>query len=506
MHAAVDWHRRHIDVGRARAHPVAWVTEQVRDGIWCWHASKHIDDTQVRHTFSHIDVLMTALIGILRDDVIWKGFDSINHLDLREWLAKHGLQQTSLSSPDVRVVYDESFAGAGGPNALDTGAPSGGYRPQPSFAAGAALYGLLRTQLPYRGSVMWQPVAGMGDTVIAPMYETLVQRGVKVEFFQKVTNLGVDAARGAVHTIEIVEQATPLDEYEPLIDVDGLRCWPAAPRWEALRDGQQLKSAGLDFEGGDEQHRSATRQLIEGEHFDHVVLAISAAALAPICGEVIAYDAAFTNMLRHTNTVMTQAFQIWLTRPTDALGFHHGHSATSTFIEPLDTGCDNSQVLPFEPWPSRERPASVWYFCGILPDLPGDDPTITKAHARDGALDYLKEIGMQWPDAVDGKGFRWELLVAPAGTTGVDRFDAQYWRANAAPSERYVQTLPGSVAHRLSAGKASLSNLYLAGDWTRNGFNIGAVEAAVMSGMQASRAISGSPKKVAWEAGMWMAH
>ena len=129
------------------------------------------------------------------------------------------------------------------------------------------------------------------------------------------------------------------------------------------------------------------------------------------------------------------------------------------------------------------------------PIVPGDDPTITKQRAKDGALDYLKKIGVQWPDAVDGKGFRWDLLVAPAGTTASTRFDAQYWRANAAPTRALCADVAGhgrAPPERRQSPACRI--LYLAGDWTRNGFNIGAVEAAVMSGMQASRAISGSPK------------
>ena len=88
--------------------------------------------------------------------------------------------------------------------------------------------------------------------------------------------------------------------------------------------------------------------------------------------------------------------------------------------------------------------------------------------------------------------------------TGPSRLDTQYWRANATPSERYVQTLPGTVQFRLWADESGLAHLYLAGDWTRNGMDIGAVEATVMSGMLAARAISGSPAKIAWEREAWM--
>jgi uncharacterized protein with NAD-binding domain and iron-sulfur cluster len=503
----VDWHHSRDARGKPSAHPVAWTVEKVRDGIWCFHAKKHMDDAKTRQSFSHIDFFTTIAIGMIRDEVLWKGFDSINHLDLREWLTKHGLQPTTLDGPDVRVVYDESFAGVAGPTALDHADPARGYKPEPSFAAGAALYGVLRTELPYRGSVMWQANAGMGDTAIAPMYLTLRKRGASVKFFHEVTHLGVDGVRGVIDSIEMIEQATPNQgEYEPLIEIQGLPCWPAEPQWDQLRDGDQLQHAGVDFERGGAQPGAPKVTLkLDERDFDHVVLAIPVGALAPICAEVMAHNPRFEDMMRHSNTVMTQAFQIWLNTAPSDLGFEYGHTATSAFIEPVDTGCDNSQVLEREDWTGDDRPVSVWYFCGTLEDVPGDDADRTNARAKEGALDYLANIGAQWKCAVRHGSFDWDLLTAPAGTAGPARFDAQYWRANSAPTERYVQTLPGTIEHRLSAGESGLSNLYLAGDWTKNGFNIGAVEAAVMSGMRASRALSTLPKKIAWEKGAWMA-
>jgi len=44
-------------------------------------------------------------------------------------------------------------------------------------------------------------------------------------------------------------------------------------------------------------------------------------------------------------------------------------------------------------------------------------------------------------------------------------------------------------------------NLYIAGDWTLNGFNAGCVEAAVTSGLMACRALCGSPKTIVGEPG-----
>ncbi len=501
----LDLHHRAGASRRWHLHSLARLLELIRGAMWRRHVRDHISDDDVRHRWSQTDTMLTCLIGMIRDQVLIRGFDAINDEDFADWLARHGAQPVTLQGPDVRVIYDQCFSANRGPSVTGAGPPPD--ETKRGFAAGAALYSLIRTRLPYRGSVMWQARAGMGDTAIAPMYEVLAKRGVKVEFFHAVENLGVDAAAGVVDSIDIVEQATPNGGYDPLVDVpvDGgvLRCWPSLPKWDLLRNGDALAASGIDFELGQAQPGAPRHRLRRGEDFDTVVLAISAAALPMICGEVMAADPAFANMLDNTTTIMTQAFQLWLDESPDQLGFGHGHTATSTFIEPLDTGCDNSQVLWSE---ARDDggPASVWYFCGDLLDQPGERPEEATERARQGALEYLGELHRQWPGMGTGDGFRWNVLHAPAAAEGQARFDAQYWRANVAPTERYVQTMPGTVRHRLAADESRLTNLVLAGDWIRNGFDIGAVESTVMSGMQAARAISGHPDRIAWDGHRWL--
>ena len=72
-------------------------------------------------------------------------------------------------------------------------------------------------------------------------------------------------------------------------------------------------------------------------------------------------------------------------------------------------------------------------------------------------------------------------------------FDQQFWRGNFAPTERYVLSLPETVAYRLPARGTGFDNLVLAGDWTQNSFDAGCLEAAITSGMLASHAICGWP-------------
>ena len=101
------------------------------------------------------------------------------------------------------------------------------------------------------------------------------------------------------------------------------------------------------------------------------------------------------------------------------------------------------------------------------------------------------ELGAYWPHAVTPAGYRWDFLLAPAEVQGQARFDYQYWRANVDPSERYVQSVAGSSRYRLTTDGSVCRNLYLTGDWIDNGFNMGCVESATLSGLQTARALLG---------------
>ena len=82
---------------------------------------------------------------------------------------------------------------------------------------------------------------------------------------------------------------------------------------------------------------------------------------------------------------------------------------------------------------------------------------------------------------------------------GTLRLAAQFIRANIDPSERYVLSVAGSVGTRLPADGTDFQNLTICGDWTLNGLNVGCMEATVVSGLQASRAIAGYPEHIIGE-------
>ena len=59
-----------------------------------------------------------------------------------------------------------------------------------------------------------------------------------------------------------------------------------------------------------------------------------------------------------------------------------------------------------------------------------------------------------------------------------------------------MTSLPGTTKYRLRADQSGFTNLFLAGDWVYTTINAGCIEAAVMAGYQASRAINGYPHDV----------
>ena len=211
-------------------------------------------------------------------------------------------------------------------------------------------------------------------------------------------------------------------------------------------------------------------------------------------------------MVSGTKTVMTQSYQFWLKPSLAQLGWAGPAAVTSTFTEPLDTYCDMSHLLGRETWSGPDVPQSIAYFCGVFPDVAGEDQAdATERACRTGRAFLGTQSPMLWPNtATAAGGFDFDLLVDPAGSVGEARFNAQYWRANFAPSERYSQAVPGTIGLRLGAGDSGYGNLILTGDWVRNGLNAGCVEAAVISGMQAAREVIGGTRAVPGENHRWL--
>src|SRR5262249_7806597 len=186
----------------------------------------------------------------------------------------------------MQAAYDSSFAYLNG----DSTSPRTPQKPllgTPCLGAGTALRGAMRLGFGYKGALAWKFQAGCAEALVAPVYEVLRRRGVKFEFFSKVEHLGLGG--DLVETIQIQQQVklkNPAVEYEPLIDVKGLPCWPAEPLWDQIDHADAVRVHNLESDWSEWQGVGTTT-LTRGVDFDHVLLAIPLGALPPICGELI---------------------------------------------------------------------------------------------------------------------------------------------------------------------------------------------------------------------------
>jgi uncharacterized protein with NAD-binding domain and iron-sulfur cluster len=453
--------------------------------------------------------LVQAIIqGVLEDDILEKGWDSIDDQEFSEWIYKHAVTVSRDYKRDddpyerakklidwspIRAIYDYVFGYLNGdPN-------------QRAIAAGTGMRGMLKLALNYRGHFFWTMRGSMGDVVIAPLYLALLKRGVKFEFFNRVIALRPSEDKATIDQIEILKQAEfEHGDYKPLIEVPvagwdrPLEGWPDEPLWDQLKDGDSLR--GTDYEYAREAVPPVPNHILKrGVDFDEIVLGIPVGALHSICADLSKQRQRWSNMLGAVKTTPTLALQLWFRRTTDDLGCPAPGRTLTAMIEPFSTWADMTHLLSREHWKGYDRPQSIAYFCGQLPpDIPRDDQACdlvgklakTWLHSNASTL---------WPRATpigQSKGLDYNLLFDPKNGTGDARFESQYWRANINPSDLYVMSVPGSTTKRLRTDESGYDNLFLAGDWTRNGLNAGAAEAAAMSGVQCANAMRGNRSPV----------
>lgn len=448
-------------------------------------------------------ILLLAELGVVTLNGLWQdgffehGFAAIPDIDLRQWFKQYGASDALLYSPLTQAVYDLFFSFLNGDPGSDLPPTKG------DISARASLHYMMRAVCCYKGAVMWKMKAGMGDIIFTPLYLTLKERGVKFKFFHKITELVPNAAHTDIDEIVLNQQVTlkSSEEYAPLVDVKNLPCWPSLPQYEQIVQGEQLQAQNINLESywTPWQDVNPGIRLRRGEDFDLVICGISIAALKLISPQLIAQNTKWAAMVNNIQTVPTLAMQTWLQPNLEGLGWTHGSIILDTYVEPFNTWADMSQTLAVEDWsPLGVEPQNVSYFCGpaLDPGIPPPDQHNFPAEQTDKikaqALQWMQNnISYLWPK------FEWNMLIDPNNRAGEMRFDAQYWRVNIDPTERYVLAASGTDQYRLTAHESGYENLYLVGDWVNNTFmNIGAIEPTVISGLRASQAIAGYPEKI----------
>jgi uncharacterized protein with NAD-binding domain and iron-sulfur cluster len=456
------------------------------------------ESPEIRRLYYILELGSATARGMVSDRVFTNGFDSIDAWECSEWLLRHGASEKAVDSAVFRGCYDYVFGYPGG-NVDHRG-----------VGAGTAMRGLFRLAWTYKGALFYKMQAGMGDTIFAPYYLVLRERGVRFEFFHAVTGLRLSGDKESVAEIELVRQAAPIGgNYDPLIPVQNLLCWPSEPLWDRLEEGEALQKAGINFEDESRPPSGDPLSLRRGHEFDDVVLGISIGSLPSLTKELTAVSPQWADMLSGIPTVSTQAMQLWLTVPSAEYGWKklveefNPKSSTrgalqtvmTSFVEPLDTWADMSDLLVREDFDPDDRPWSIAYFCSPRSE---DDVGKPLSEFKDACRAWMSGHLVQiWP-AMQGRngGFAYSTLHDPTGARGGRRLDWQYFRVNDYGSERYVLSVPNSVGRRLRSDQSGFDNLYLAGDWTLNGINAGCVEAATNSGLEAARGLTGADIKI----------
>lgn len=435
-------------------------------------------DRDARRLWGAVDLVTSALIGVYADKLLApdRGFHSINDVDFRDWLAKHGAGDETLESGLVRGMYDLVFAYRAGD------------RDRPAFEAGTGLHLAGRFFFDYKGALFWKMRAGMGETVIAPTYQVLTDRGVDVRLFHRLDKLRLDDSGRRIEAIELVEQqslAIGTDRYDPLVRINGLPCFPDRPVDEQLAGSRP----GLDLERHGAAEPEGRRVVLrQGVDFDEVVLAVSLGMIPHVAEELVSADRRWADMVSRVSTVSTQAAQVWTTPDEAGLGWPAPGSTLSAYVSPFDTYSSMPHLIDQEEW-GHEPPGSVGYFCAVLDDrsaASGDADALVRRNLER----FLEQHGTElWPKARRADGsFDWAVLH---GSEQGAPSEQVYISANTDPSDRYVQSVPDSGRYRLPADGSGFENLFLAGDWVDTGMNAGCIEAAVISGLQAANAVEG---------------
>jgi uncharacterized protein with NAD-binding domain and iron-sulfur cluster len=474
-HSATDHSRLADALHEARA----WMGRKIAAAV--------AGNTELRRFWILADLGLSNLIGGLRDGLLLDpeaNLEAVNKLDYKAWLIAHGADAMTANSALVRALYDLIFA-----------YPEGEWTGSGNVEAGTLFLSLMNTAT-YQGTIIWKFNTATGDLVMQPMYEVLKARGVRFEFFSRVDALVPDANGTSIASITIGRQAVLAgSDYDPLVTLaSGQRVWPDRPLYNQLQDGAALQASGADLESNWTTWPDPLPPLtlMAGQDYDLAVLAIPPGAHRQICAGLIAQNANWQRFEAAIQTVATQSLQTWTTVDEDKLGWTAPAMVGGFDMSNLNSWADISEVLATEEWPASAGVVGEQIACGPMPCSPYPPPKSetgypvqAQVQADAAAKAYLDgEVAVFWPKRFGKNG--------PSDGTLV----STYSRANVDPSERYTLSVTDTSRTRMRTCDSGYGNLYLAGDWIQNSQNLGSFEATTVSGMLASRAISGFPQTI----------
>jgi uncharacterized protein with NAD-binding domain and iron-sulfur cluster len=471
--------------------------KRLRSSVYRLLSKRIHEDLAYNRFFLQLDFACTNIIGII-DDEVWKPgrLGALDAFEYREWLRRHGVREMTCNAPFLTTWYDAVAA-------YVEGDPE-----RPNLSAAVTLNSLLRAVLTYKGAFAYQMSSEIGDSFVAPIFQALRERGVKFQFFERVHAVVPDAT-GRISHLEMERQVAQKSgdpaSYDPFVPVGGMKAWPDEPRWEQLDLTAEQRPG--DLESFYTTWRGTRYELRRGEHFDVVVLALPIGVLPHHCARIVEQQSSWRDMIGAVRAVETQSIRLWFRPDLAGLGWPYEPPIVSGYAKPFSTWEDDSHLSTREAWPPGKAPGALASVFGALPapwPPPGPDDagypdrqrTLVQANARRWLDANAGALWTSAASATDPHALDYDKLVDLENRAGAARLAFQSFRANSGPIEAYTMATSGTLQHRLRTDESGYENLYLAGDWVRNGVGIGSVEGAVVSGLQASRAISGYPAKI----------
>jgi len=430
---------------------------------------------------------LTLIKGIFEDHIVrGKSWDDLDQYDFRDWMESHRIPGMSdiRHSAIMQVPYDGVFAYVGS-NTSD-----------PKLSAGVAARGLLKLVSDYELAVFYDMNVGMGEAVFAPLYEVLKARGVQIEFFAKVKTVELSAGRVEKVTYgrQAVVSAGPY-AYDPFTNVGSVRVWRRHPDLAQLTPPVPID--GLDpFADDVNAQVGPDLELNVDTDFDWVVCALPAPVTARVLRGHLADPALAA--IQHIPTVATLHLETWMDQTLPLLGWPWGSVVLGGFRQPLNSLQENGRLLGVENWSGPGAPRSLIYASGPFGggwSTDSFDPASRVAAEASAQAEARTWVRAQYwrvlPAAKTGAPPVFDESVLHHPWTPGDPMADQYVRHNIDQWARYVLMEPGTLKFRPSPAPLTLSNLRLAGDWTKNGVDIPSMEGTVTSALLAAQSILG---------------
>jgi hypothetical protein len=257
-----------------------------------------------------------------------------------------------------------------------------------------------------------------------------------IHFFHRVKRLNLSSDGAFVETISLDRHAEIIrPPYQPLLAAGDSECWPSEPKWEMLRDGDELRAKGIDFESVWCPYHVGEVTLSRARDFDLAVLGIPPAAAA-------AFGTGFQSEHRVAGYGRPHKFRCHAGVPAVAF--------TNTRKPRLVAGADRDGQLcravrllgrhvssaGARIVPVGDRPRSIEYFCGSMASPPA--PPAEDCRFVAGQSQVVAANAKAWLAA--DVGYLWPKAAVTAGKPGT--IVSSHYHANIDPSELYVQSFP----------------------------------------------------------------